>query len=417
MGSRHRIRTMCTISPATPGLLTRRCQQLDKRLVSIPTAAGYMLSGAPSLRLAVRPLPTRCSSPNPHSRESCTARPVGRHDRSLPGEGLPLPLILALGPAFLKYGGRLSPFSGVCGAGPASLRPSVCSSSTGTSRLLAQPPDKTSLCREPHKAPTGGTRLGAPPLSGDRKLHRRLRRRDLCACARSSPGSERSWCPTGRAVRDSRLCGLGLEHLVGSGRTAKRRLGAPDNIYPAAVGIDTSLLSSCWHWRVSRPGVAGDIVHIVLIRCRDPIRSAYGVHLVARVACNKTGARRRHGRQSSCPSVRLRVVHIDFVCNARSGGGACTSPKDVYLASVRHRSQVRTRVWQRRNGAPGICVNVVLFYCPRVGSPAAWATGTLPASNDEDAVVNHRSGRPCAGRGHRGEGCPRIRHWVVALKI
>src|SRR6266566_7857056 len=88
MGSRHRMRTRCTISPATPGLLTRQCQQLDKRLVSIPTAAGYMLSGAPSLRLAVRPLPTRCSSPNPHSRESRTARPVGHHDRSLPGEGL-----------------------------------------------------------------------------------------------------------------------------------------------------------------------------------------------------------------------------------------------------------------------------------------------------------------------------------------
>src|SRR5260370_35261622 len=73
-----------------------------------------MLSGAPSLRLAVRPLPTRCSSPNPHSRESRTARPVGHHDRSLPGEGLPLPLILALGPAFLKYGGRFSLLSLAC---------------------------------------------------------------------------------------------------------------------------------------------------------------------------------------------------------------------------------------------------------------------------------------------------------------
>src|SRR6266851_5490123 len=42
--------------------------------------------------------------------------------------------------------------------------------------------------REPLKAPTGGTRLGTPPLSGDGKLHRRLRRQVTCACARSSPG-------------------------------------------------------------------------------------------------------------------------------------------------------------------------------------------------------------------------------------
>src|SRR6266702_4720866 len=188
MGSRHRIRTMCTISPATPGLLTRRCQQLDKRLVSIPTAAGYMLSGAPSLRLAVRPLPTRCSSPNPHSRESRTARPVGHHDRSLPGEGLPLPLILALGPAFLKYGGRFSLHSlacveqalRVCGP-PFAVRPPEPRASWRSP--LTRPAFAASRSRHPPVVPD----LGTPPLSGDGKLHRRLRRRDLCACARSPP--------------------------------------------------------------------------------------------------------------------------------------------------------------------------------------------------------------------------------------
>ena len=122
------------------------------------------------------------------------------------------------------------------------------------------------------------------------------------------------------------------------------------------------------------------------------------------MACGKAGARGRHRHQPRRPSVRLRVVHIDLVRDARTAA----STKDEYLASARDRRQVGARGWQLRNGAPGVGVNVVLFYGLQVRSAAAGAIGTLPASNDEDAVINHRSGRPCAGRVHRGKSCPNI---------
>src|SRR6266704_1151946 len=64
MGFRHRMQTRCTMSPTTPGP-TRQRQRPGRRLVSIPTAAGYTLSAAPRLHMALRPMPTRCSSPNP----------------------------------------------------------------------------------------------------------------------------------------------------------------------------------------------------------------------------------------------------------------------------------------------------------------------------------------------------------------
>src|SRR5437879_5999113 len=65
MGFRHRMQTRCTMSPTTPGLpTTRQCQRPGRRLVSIPTPAGYTLSAA-ALHSALPRLPTRCSSPNP----------------------------------------------------------------------------------------------------------------------------------------------------------------------------------------------------------------------------------------------------------------------------------------------------------------------------------------------------------------
>src|SRR5229473_1810817 len=100
-----------------------------------------------------------------------------------------------------------------------------------------------------------------------------------------------------RRVRSSAPT-LGLEYFGGIRRSAKCRLGTADNIYPAAVGMDTSLQAGGWHWRVSRPGVARDVVHLVHTQWRDPIPATNGVYLVAGVTCGKTGACRGHSRQS-----------------------------------------------------------------------------------------------------------------------
>src|SRR6266567_339066 len=51
MGFRHRMQTRCTMSPTTPGP-TRPGLRLGRRLVSVPTAAGYALSAAPRLHMA-----------------------------------------------------------------------------------------------------------------------------------------------------------------------------------------------------------------------------------------------------------------------------------------------------------------------------------------------------------------------------
>src|SRR6266478_5273774 len=77
------------------------------------------------------------------------------------------------------------------------------------------------------------------------------------------PQGRRPVLSAGYPVRYSSLrYGLGLEHLVCSGGSAICRRGAADNVYPAAAGIDTSLLPSRSHGRVG-PGVVGDIVHLV----------------------------------------------------------------------------------------------------------------------------------------------------------
>src|SRR6266571_5205773 len=126
------------------------------------------------------------------------------------------------------------------------------------------------------------------------------------------------------------LYASGLEHLVASGRTAECRIGTADNIDPTAMGVGTSLQMGRWHRRVHRPGVAGDVVHLVHILCRDPVPPANGVDSLARMTCDKTGARRGHGRQSSRPGVRFRVVHIDL---ARDACGTGAPAKDKYLVA------------------------------------------------------------------------------------
>src|SRR6266567_2616103 len=57
MGFRHRMQTRCTMSPTTPDP-TRQRQRPGRRLVSVPTAAGYALSAAPRLHMALRAMPT-----------------------------------------------------------------------------------------------------------------------------------------------------------------------------------------------------------------------------------------------------------------------------------------------------------------------------------------------------------------------